>query len=420
MKCADSRIFLSLRFEDATSIFIEHSFSNQTDGAQMETMLVECNMIDLPEIDRSRRTLSKKFVEELADTIELDGLLNPILLRPNLNSAGRYLLVAGRQRLDATMNVLEEKYIRATILEDMEDEEASIAADVENLCRNPLNSAQQAGAVKRWHERWVARFRVEFDAKAPINHNDKSDNNSGGDTERAEAKSEGRSEAEFDKRVSAATGQSKATVRRVKAIAKTFTKQQLEILGMVEASQVQMLTIAMIKNREERREVVDLFGKGVDIDAAIATVMGKKDHKRYNETKEVNEAKNAAKAEKQPGLSDDEWFEQNCGEKAAKVRYKTQFKADALLYRALIEATTLYRVKVKSEISKANERGLTGRLFNLVSHHLSIGHPKDWPLCDKCCGDGVVEADDDQYYHEACPKCNASGYLFQTQENNII
>ena len=358
----------------------------------------------------------------MSDSIKVDGLLNPIFLRPNPATPGRFILVAGKHRFFATKNVLKEQYIRATIQADMGETEASLASDVENLWRNPLTRAQHAGALKRWHAHWLSQVHAEHcETKThdAIDHNDKSDS---GKSVRV-AKSTPKTEAEFDQRVASATGQGEATVRRAKAIANAFTHEQLEILGMVGASQADMLTIAKIKDINRRGEVVALIASGVDVEVAIKQVMGSEAPTRYNETKVADETKKAtktAKAQKAPELTDNEWFEQNCGEKAAMLGHPGKFKTDSLLYRAISEIRHQHRAKVKGDLSGAKKAGSTGPFFNLVNRYLSISHPKDWFLCIDCKGKGTIGSasigESGSEPAPKCPKCYGGGYLLKTEE----
>ena len=378
----------------------------------METKLVECKLIRALKVGSDKRTFSKEFAAKLADSIKVDGLMNPIIIRPNPATPGEYLLVAGRHRLFATGKVLKEQFIRATIQADMTEEEAEIAADVENLWRNPLNRAQHAGALKRWHAHWLDKMTPAPKPKAEIDQNDKS----AVEGESAEPVADAKSEADFDKRVAAATGQSEATVRRAKGIAKAFTHEQLEVLGMVGAKQAEMLTIAKIKDEGKRGEVVNLIASGIDIAQAIETVMGAEAPTKYNETKEADETKKAAKAEKAPELTADEWFEQNCGEKAAMLGDPARYKADALLYRAVSDLRRDHRSKAKSIVAATKAGGVTGPFFNLIHRYLSVSHPRDWLLCPICAAKGVIPGSDSSKPNTKCAKCYGGGYSTKTEE----
>ena len=82
--------------------------------------------------------------EELAKSIEQNGIIQPILVRPM--SDGSYQLIAGERRWRAArMAGLHE--VPVTIRE-MTDEEASVFALIENLQREDLNPVEEAEGLK--------------------------------------------------------------------------------------------------------------------------------------------------------------------------------------------------------------------------------------------------------------------------------
>ena len=375
----------------------------------METMtkLIECKSVDVPKVETARRTFSKEFAVKLADSLKADGQLCPIVVRANTNNPSRYILVAGRHRLYGMKNVLKEQFISATIVE-LTENEASNASDVENLWRNPLNKAQTASALKRWHANWLlslpAEVRKAADSAKPALG--QADPSSGA----VEAAAPVEAEAEFDKKVSAVTGQSLVSVRRSKSIAKAFTEDQLEVFAQMEVSQTDMLTIAKIKDAAKRGEVVALIAAGMTAQAAIDEVVKDEAPTRYNKAaKETSESKEASKAERAPELTDDEWFTANCGDKAAMLVDAAKFKTDALLFRSVSDLRHAFRSKGKTFLAAVKKVGVTGPFFNLVNRFVSISHPKDWLLCPDCKGQGMNS-------NAKCGRCFGGGYLLKTEE----
>ena len=95
----------------------------------MDTKLIECKLIDVPKVPGDIRTFSKEFAVTLADSLRIDGQLQPIVVRLNPAAPGRYIMVAGRHRLYGMKNVLKEQFINASIDETMDDAEAALAAE---------------------------------------------------------------------------------------------------------------------------------------------------------------------------------------------------------------------------------------------------------------------------------------------------
>lgn len=97
-----------------------------------------------PNRDQPRKLFDEKALEELAKSIEQNGVIQPLLVRPV--SDGSYQLIAGERRWRAArMAGLTE--VPVTVRE-MTDEEASVAALIENLQREDLNSVEEAQGLK--------------------------------------------------------------------------------------------------------------------------------------------------------------------------------------------------------------------------------------------------------------------------------
>ena len=107
--------------------------------------------------NKELRTFSKKFARDLAQSIKAEGMYNPIVVRPNPEKPGRFLLVAGRSRLYAKKKVLKERFIECNVLHDMDEEDHKMAAITENLWRSEISKAQRLLSVQRWHEHYVAK-----------------------------------------------------------------------------------------------------------------------------------------------------------------------------------------------------------------------------------------------------------------------
>jgi hypothetical protein len=87
------------------------------------------------------RALRPEIVDELAASMQAQGQLQPILLRPR--DAAGYWLVAGRHRLEAAKR-LKWETVDALICSAMSADEAELAEIDENLCRAGLSPAERA------------------------------------------------------------------------------------------------------------------------------------------------------------------------------------------------------------------------------------------------------------------------------------
>jgi ParB family chromosome partitioning protein len=105
--------------------------------------------IPLDHIDRNpfqtRSQVDEEHLKELAASIAANGVVQPILVRPQAN--GRFQLIAGERRWRASQ--LAGKATIPAILRQVSDEQAMEITIVENLQRADLNPMEQARAFER-------------------------------------------------------------------------------------------------------------------------------------------------------------------------------------------------------------------------------------------------------------------------------
>ena len=121
------------------ALFLDNSATENENSATM----LSINEVE-PNRNQPRKNFNEKALEELAKSIEQNGIIQPILVRPM--SDGSYQLIAGERRWRAArMAGLHE--VPVTIRE-MTDEEASVFALIENLQREDLNPVEEAEGLK--------------------------------------------------------------------------------------------------------------------------------------------------------------------------------------------------------------------------------------------------------------------------------
>jgi ParB family chromosome partitioning protein len=105
--------------------------------------------IPIDQIDRNpfqtRSQVDEEQLAELAASITANGVVQPILVRPQAN--GRFQLIAGERRWRASK--LAGKETVPAILRQVSDEQAMEITIVENLQRADLNPMEQARAFER-------------------------------------------------------------------------------------------------------------------------------------------------------------------------------------------------------------------------------------------------------------------------------
>ena len=97
-----------------------------------------------------RQNFKEEKLEELANSIRKNGIIQPIAVRPSKSDSNKYEIVAGERRwLAAQRAGLHE--IPITIL-DLSDVESLEVAIVENIQRDDLNPIEEAKGYKRLNE----------------------------------------------------------------------------------------------------------------------------------------------------------------------------------------------------------------------------------------------------------------------------
>ena len=119
------------------ALFIDNSTEENSDK------LVNINDIE-PKRDQPRKYFDEEALKELADSIAMHGVIQPLLVRPL--SDGGYQLIAGERRWRASrMAGLTQVPV---VVREMTDEEAMELALIENLQREDLNPIEEAEGFK--------------------------------------------------------------------------------------------------------------------------------------------------------------------------------------------------------------------------------------------------------------------------------
>jgi len=92
-----------------------------------------------------RRDMHQEALEELAESIKVQGVMQPIVVRPI--GEGRYEIIAGERRWRATQLAGLDKI--PAVIRDVPDEAAIAMALIENIQRENLNPIEEAVALKR-------------------------------------------------------------------------------------------------------------------------------------------------------------------------------------------------------------------------------------------------------------------------------
>ena len=112
---------------------------------------INSNKISIKDINRNklqpRKYFDKSSLQELTNSIKERGVIQPIVVRPDKSSEGKYEIIAGERRWLASQNAgLHE--VPAVIL-DIDDVKSLEFAIVENVQRQDLNPIEEARGYQR-------------------------------------------------------------------------------------------------------------------------------------------------------------------------------------------------------------------------------------------------------------------------------
>lgn len=109
-----------------------------------ETETVDINKIE-PNVNQPRKTFNEDSIQELADSIKLHGLIEPLIVQEG--EKGFYTIIAGERRWRAA-RIAGLKEI-PVIVKDYSDQEVMEIALIENIQREDLNAIEEAEAYNR-------------------------------------------------------------------------------------------------------------------------------------------------------------------------------------------------------------------------------------------------------------------------------
>lgn len=92
-----------------------------------------------------RREFDPASLQELAENIRAEGLHEPIVVRPDPDEEGYYILIAGERRLRAVRDILQEDTITANVKREVQDQaKATLIQFSENIQREDLKAMEIA------------------------------------------------------------------------------------------------------------------------------------------------------------------------------------------------------------------------------------------------------------------------------------
>ena len=119
------------------------SSSNETPNSLNTIKKINISQIQQNQ-NQPRKKFNEKDLNELAASIKIQGLIQPIVVRPNSND--QYEIIAGERRWRASQ--LAGLHEIDCVIKNFKDEEVLEAALIENIQREDLNIIEEANAYK--------------------------------------------------------------------------------------------------------------------------------------------------------------------------------------------------------------------------------------------------------------------------------
>lgn len=136
MKKPFSKLF-GLKNKDDIVGYIEEDRNSSVESIQIERIV--------PNRYQPRQVFDSSKINELAESIEEHGLLQPIVVRPI--EENMYEIIAGERRFRALQSL--HKAQADVIIRHMDDEQTAIVALIENIQRENLSAVEEAEAYKK-------------------------------------------------------------------------------------------------------------------------------------------------------------------------------------------------------------------------------------------------------------------------------
>ena len=112
---------------------------------------IETNKVSINDLTRNkfqpRKSFSKESLEELSNSIKEQGIIQPIVVRPDKTTDGKYEIIAGERRWLAAQKA--NLYEVPVVILNVDDLKSLEVAIVENVQRQDLSPIEEARGYKR-------------------------------------------------------------------------------------------------------------------------------------------------------------------------------------------------------------------------------------------------------------------------------
>lgn len=160
---AKKRIDYNLAKLASNNAALTEQFNQSTIGSESTIRKVPISELTVNPY-QPRINIDKEQLEELAMSIEKEGLLQPILVT---YVDDKYIILAGHRRVEAH-KLLNKEYIKAVILDKVAHERLAIIPIIENLQRDDMEPIENAIAFKRLLNEEIIKTQAELAKKISV------------------------------------------------------------------------------------------------------------------------------------------------------------------------------------------------------------------------------------------------------------
>ena len=374
------------------------------------------------------RTISNEFCENLAKSIEAQGLLYEPYVRPVQDKPGKYRVIAGRHRMIACKKYLKWTEITSKVVpESMTDDEVRAIELADNLWRNNLDDGQLKKALAEWHaiylkshplegkgssakaEKEVKKKLAEAEAKGEL-------------VNREDVVAKVAAEAKpFSKVLQETLKVSPATAGRLARVAKNLDPTQIDVLEKHDVTNDIYDKLAGLGSKDLIDKAIALIASGMDHAEAVRQAAKAKPTPTPEQKRVAANASKAAKAPPKPkeaDLTDDDWLAENCELVLKNLKRKGPYKRDAILYRRIAKTLVSARGSLKKPLAEAKHADGNGSWWAVVNKFVKTAHPRQWLVCGACEGTGskMAEPGSEAKTKQKCDKCYGSAYIIKLED----
>ncbi len=126
---------------------IKTSEQTKNNSANKDVAEIDIKLID-PDMNQPRKRFDPNSLKELAESIKIHGVIQPIIVNQNEN--GRFTIIAGERRFRASL--IAGKSTIPAIIKNYTSKQIKEVALVENLQREDLNPIEAARAIQQLME----------------------------------------------------------------------------------------------------------------------------------------------------------------------------------------------------------------------------------------------------------------------------